>query len=81
MEWLAQFSCLLAFAGAGLAQAGRIPNSSLTTMGQPTFVRPALQAGSHVSEFSATKTDYPNQLFKFDAQIRFFRGWQELVPR
>ena len=67
MEWLAQFSCLLAFAGAGLAQAGRIPNSS-STMGQPTFVRPALQAGSHVSEFSATKTD-PDFQFRRPDQV------------
>lgn len=55
MEW-PHFSRLLAFAGAGLAPAGCIPNSSPMTMGQPTFVRPVLQAGSHVSELSATET-------------------------
>lgn len=54
MEW-PHFSRLLAFAGAGLAPAGCIPNSSPMTMGQPTFVRPVLQAGSHVSELMCVK--------------------------
>jgi len=83
MKWH-HFSRLLAFAGAGLAPAGRIPNSSPMTMGQPTFVRPVLQAGSHVSELSATETvcvKNTQASFSISTGSGFSRGWQEIVPR